>query len=480
MIRNTTNYRKGVESTMTGSLENHASRESQIQYASVLDESLKPKSNESRTVGPIAYLFMWIGDGVNLGNMTLGASLVVAGVATLNIFQTFAAAIIAIGIISTIFALNDRLGYRTGIPYVVQLRMSFGVKGAIISSLMRGVPAIVWYGFQSWIGGTALNEIAKIFTNGAFDNIVICFVALQVLQIVLSLYGFHAVKWVEAVASIVIMLALVYVFGVLLTSHSAVITEKWVHAKGSWGLPFFAFIMMFLGNYAAIFLSAADYSRELKSGISDARRGFLYFSPIAIAYGLTLAIGAMLASATGISNPVKAFAIVVDNPYITVFVSAFIVLGAIAVNMVANIIPPTYVITLLTRLKYKPAVIITGILATFSFPWVLVQDSSAKGLGMFILIYSAFLGPIVSILLIEYYLLRKQKVNVADLYDNYGQFSGYNPAALLALLIGAAAAFTVVELAWIIGFVVAGIAYILLMKFAFKDSRFKKGTIFEK
>ncbi|KAA0965533.1 allantoin permease [Sporosarcina sp. ANT_H38] len=464
---------------MTVKMENNVTIETQIRTVSGIDESLKPKTEEARTVGPISYLFMWIGDGVNLGNMTLGASLVVAGAATLNIFQTFAAAIIAIGIISVIFALNDRLGYRTGIPYVVQLRMSFGVKGSIISSLLRGVPAIVWYGFQSWIGGTALNEIAKIITGGTFDSIVICFVALQLLQIVLSLYGFHAIKWVESLASIIIMLALVYVFGVLLTSHSAVIAERWVHAKGTWGLPFFAFIMMFLGNYAAIFLSAADYSRELKAGISDAKRGLLYFSPILIAYGLTLTIGVMLASATGISNPVKAFAIVVDNPYITVFVSAFIVLGAIAVNMVANIIPPTYVITLLTKMKYKPAVTVTGLLALCSFPWVLVQDSSAKGLGMFILIYSAFLGPIVSILLIEYYILRKQKVNVEDLYKEEGPFAGYNPSALVALLIGAGAAFIKVELAWIVGFVVAGIVYILLMKFAFKDSKFKKGTIFE-
>ncbi|MCM3650392.1 NCS1 family transporter [Metabacillus litoralis] len=453
---------------------------SQIQYDQGVDESLLPKTEEDRTVGPIPYVFMWIGDGVNLGNMTLGASLVVAGTAMLNIFQTFAAAIIAIGIISTLFALNDRLGYRTGIPYVVQLRMSFGLKGSIISSLMRGIPAIVWYGFQSWIGGTALNEIAKVVTGGSFDNVVICFVVIQVLQIVLSLFGFHAIKWVEIVASLVIMLALIYVFAILLTSHSAVITEKWVHAKGTWGLPFFAFIMMFMGNYAAIFLSAADYSRELKSGISDKKRGFLYFSPILIAYGFVLTIGAMLASATGISNPVKSFAIVVDNPYITVGVSAFIVLGAVAVNMVANIIPPTYVITLLTKMKYKPAVIITGLLAFCSFPWVLVQDSSAKGLGMFILIYSAFLGPIVSILLIEYYILRKQKVNVADLYKEDGPFAGYNPCALLALFIGAGAAFLLVELAWIIGVVVGGSTYFLLTKYAFKDSKFKKGTIFEK
>ncbi len=465
---------------MSANLAKNLSEGIPVSQATNVDESLKPKNKEDRTVSPLDYIFMWIGDGVNLGNMTLGASLVIAGMATLNIYQTFAAAIIAIAIISTIFALNDRIGYQTGIPYVMQLRMSFGSKGSIISSLLRGIPAIIWYGFQSWIGGTALNEIMKIVTNGSFDNVFICFVILQVFQTILSQYGFHAIKWVETLVSIVIMLALIYVFYVLVTSHTEVIAETWVNAKGSWGLPFFAFIMMFMGNYAAIFLSAADYSRELKTGISNTKRGLLYFFPILIAYGLTLTIGAMLASATGISNPVKAFAVVVDNSYITLFVSAFIVMGAVGVNMVANIIPPTYVITLITKLKYKPAVTIAGLLAFASFPWVLVKDSSAEGLGTFILIYSAFLGPIVAILLVEFYILRKQKVNVDDLYKEDGPFSGFNPAAVLAMLIGAGAAFLMVELSWIIGLLVAGISYLLLTKFAFKDSKFKNGTIFEK
>lgn len=464
---------------MSTNLAGRVLEEAPLQEEIRVDDSLKPKRESDRTVGSVPYMFMWIGDGVNLGNMTLGASLIAAGVATLNVLQTFVAAIIAIGIISVIFALNDRFGYRTGIPYVVQLRMSFGIKGSVISSFLRGVPAIVWYGFQSWVGATALNEIVKVLSGGGFDSIPICFVILQGVQIVLSLYGFHAIKWVETLASVVIMLALVYVFGLLLNSHSSAITDVWVNAKGTWGLPFFAFIMVFLGNYAAIFLSAADYSRELKTGISDKKRSALYFVPIVIAYGFVLTIGAMMAAATGISNPVKAFAVIVDNPYITVGVSAFIVIGAIAVNMVANIVPPAYVISLVTKLKYKASVVVTGLLALCSFPWVLVQDSSAKGLNMFILIYSAFLGPIVAILLVEYYILRKQKVDTAELYREDGAFKGYNPSAILAMLIGAGAAFLLVDIGWIIGFTVAGISYLLLSKFAFKGSSFKKGTIFE-
>ena len=448
--------------------------------AANIDQSLLPKKAEERTVGPLGYVFMWIGDGINLGNMTLGASLVVAGLATMNIYQTFAAALIAIGIISAVFALNDRVGYRTGIPYVVQLRMSFGAKGAIISSLLRGIPAVVWYGFQSWIGATALNEIVKVFSGHTFDNIFVCFLALQAIQIVLSLYGFHAIKWVEILISLVVIAALIYVFIILLQPHHLTkITDTWVNTPGTWGLPFFGFIMMFLGNYAAIFLSAADYSRELKTGISDGKRGFLYFLPIVIAYGFVLTIGVMLASATGNTNPVQAFAIIVENDYITVAVSAFIVLGAIAVNMVANIVPPAYVITLITKMKYKPAVVLTGLLAIAACPWVLVDENSAKGLQIFILTYSAFLGPIVAILLLEYYVLRKQQVDVQELYNISGQFAGFNKAAIIAMLIGAGAAFIEVNLAWIIGFVVGGAAYMILTKVAFLDSPFRKGTIFE-
>lgn len=452
----------------------------QVEHISTLDESLHPKEASDRTVKPRDYIFMWIGDGVNIGNMTLGASVIVAGAATLNIYQTILAALCAIAIISTIFTLNDRLGYKNGIPYVVQLRMSFGIKGTVISSLLRGIPAIVWYGIQSWIGGTALNEIMKIVTNGSFDNIFICFVALQLFQIVLSLFGFHAIKWVETVASVIFMIGLIYVFGILVSKYGLEISTTWVQAEGSWGLPFFGLIMVFLGNYAGIFVSAADYSRELKTGLSDKKRGLLYFIPITISYGFVIVIGAMLASATGVTNPAMALPIVLDNDLISIFVSAFIVITVIATNMVANIIPPAYVITLLTKAKYKVSVVITGLLALGAFPWLLVQESSAKGLNLFVLIYSAFLGPVIAILLVEYYILRKQKVDVNDLYNEEGPYTGFNKAGLIAMFIGAGAAFIQVDLAWIIGLVVAGISYFLLSKYAFKDSSFRKGTIFEK
>jgi hypothetical protein len=95
------------------------------------------------------------------------------------------------------------------------------------------------------------------------------------------------------------MIAMLGVFLLLVTQHQAVIQQRLVRPSGTWGLPFFGFIVAFLGNYTAIFESAADYSRELKPNLSDQRRGLLYLIPIGLAYGMTIVTGAMLAVVTG-------------------------------------------------------------------------------------------------------------------------------------------------------------------------------------
>src|SRR5699024_11052561 len=90
----TKSYIKGFE-TMTTNVDKNATVESVDESQLNDDASLRPLETKDRTMGPIPYMFMWVGDGVNMGNMTLGASIVVAGVATLNLIQTIVAAIAA-------------------------------------------------------------------------------------------------------------------------------------------------------------------------------------------------------------------------------------------------------------------------------------------------------------------------------------------------------------------------------------------------
>ncbi|MHA8262304.1 NCS1 family transporter [Lactobacillaceae bacterium Melli_B3] len=436
---------------------------------------LMPIKDENRKIGKIAYMSMWLGDGFNIGNITLGSSIVVAGIATMNLLQTLLAAAIAIVIVSVIFALNDRFGYKTGAPYVMQLRLSFGMGGAKFSSLFRGIPAIVWYGFQSWTGALALNEIGKIVTNGSFNNTAVCFGLLMVFQLLLSLHGFQSIKVITTVISLIMMVSLTGLFVLLITQHGATLSQNLVHAHGSWGLTFFGFIVAFLGNYTAIFESAADYSRELKPNLSNKKRSLLYFFPIAFSYGITILTGAMLASVTGISSPVNAMSHIFNNNEITLFVSLFIVLGVITTNAVANIMPPTYVLTSLFKLPQKLSTTIITALSVLTFPWLLVKDSSSAGLTLFIHAYSIFLGPMTAIILIEYYIERKQAVNIKQLYSDSQK--NVNWKAFIALFTGAIVALAQIELSWLIGFVVSAIIYLTLNKVMPEEYDQTKSTI---
>ncbi|MFR5583439.1 MAG: cytosine permease [[Clostridium] scindens] len=74
---------------------------------------------------------------------------------------------------------------------------------------------------------------------------------------------------------------------------------------------------------------------------------------------------------------------------------------------------------------------LVGILAVCTCPWILTNDSSAAGLDMFVKIYTAFFGPIFAVLITDYYILHRGKVEgekLDDPYDDKGNHAGINPA----------------------------------------------------
>ena len=110
----------------------------------------------------------------------------------LNLMQVFSAVLIGSTILVIGICANDRFSYKSGAPYAVQLKSAYGTKGNIVPVMIRGLPAIVWYGFQTWLGGSAINQISiAIF---GYDNVVLFFLLFQVIQIVLSVKGFQGAE----------------------------------------------------------------------------------------------------------------------------------------------------------------------------------------------------------------------------------------------------------------------------------------------
>ncbi len=143
-------------------------------------------------------------------------------------------------------------------------------------------------------------------------------------------------------------------------------------------------------------------------------------------------IGYMVSEATGVADPVKVFANAVDNTPLLMTTLLFIAFAQVTTNVLNNVVPPTYVLMDAFKLKFRTATVIVGLLAFATFPWELVKDESAAGLQMFVQTYSAFLGPIFAVLVVDYYLIRRRTLDLGKLYDENGPYRGVNVAALVA------------------------------------------------
>ena len=429
------------------------------------EESLAPQ--KTRIMGQWSYLFAWLGGCVSIGTFTVGSGLV----GTLNLLQTVIAIAIGCTVIGIALTINGAAGHKYGIPFMVQARSAFGFSGSRMPALVRSVPAIVWFGFQSWIGAGALNLVSA--TLFGFDNIVFFFIGFQFLQILLSIMGFHGIKWLENIGSVFIIGSLAYMFFSVIDKYGEQISTNLVNVEGTWGAPFWAATMLFLGVYSTMMLNVSDYSRELETRVSKFRQVVIYANSILPATLFMGLIGLMVSGATGEVDPIKVFSSAVDNKPLLIITLLFIAFAQVTTNVLNNVIPPAYALMDVFGLSFKKSAVAVGLLAFCTFPWELVKDESAAGLSLFIQTYSAFLGPIFAILVVDYYIVRKRTLDLEKFYDEKGPYSGINWAGFIAAFVGVVVALIFSSVSWYASLIPAGLTYYVLMNTLPSAARFK-------
>lgn len=412
-----------------------------------------------RILDPVSYVLAWLATAVFLGYFFLGASLIPPA-GSLNLFQAICAIVLGKLFVMTFFALNGRAGLHYGIPMVVQMRSSFGMKGQAIPSLIRAVPAIFWYGIQTWVGALALNSIsAKLF---GFSSPILFFILFQLLQTLIASRGFSSVKWFEVVSSLFIAVTMVYIMVRLVSTFGAELNAV-ISSKGTWGWPFWAGMTTMLGIYSTLMINVSDYIRYIPKNTSKFTYTIIQLLGILPGALFMCMIGIIGAATTGKFDPIEIFTESIPSVPLMVLLMLFIAAAQFSTNLLANVVPPTLVISDLFKVNWKISSVITGILPLFTFPWFIL---TANGFNLFVQIYSVFLGPIIGVMLADYYFIRKQRLDLAELYNPAGTYSyasGFNPAALIAVAVGAAVAVINLKISWFLGIVPAAVVYVIMM-----------------
>ena len=381
---------------------------------------------------------------------------------SLNLFQATIACFIGAAFVTIFFIFNGFPGYEEGIPFAVQTRSAFGIRGAIIPNLVRIIPAIAWFGVGNWIGAEAILTITQ--TLWGFGNIWVYFFLFLLLNLVLAWGGVTSIEWFDSIAAGIIILLLAYTVYIVLTTKG--IPQNVISYSGSWGMQFITVIAAAVGVIITGALNASDLSRHLKT--SDGASNHIIGATVGILPPLLfmLLVGITFGVSTGNPNPIAAIMKVAPSPAIGTGMLIFILGAQISTNLTLNILPPTHVFQDSLGVSWKQGVLITGVLSVITFPWVLF---SSQWFFTFINFYSAFLGPALGILIADYWIVQRRFNDVDALYDKsrnskFWYVSGISPSAILALLVGAGASMPVLSLSWMVGLPVGLVAYVVFRR----------------
>jgi nucleobase:cation symporter-1, NCS1 family len=383
----------------------------------------------------------------------------------LNLLQVVLAAVVGTLILSILFILNGFPGYEEGIPFALQTRSAFGIRGATIPNYLRISPAVAWLGIGNWIGALAINTITT--TLWSFGNVWVYFVLFLVLNVILAWYGIDSIKWFNLLASGVIVVLMSYTAYMVLTTKG--VPTQVITYNGSWSWEFIAVISVMVGQIITGALNASDLTRHLEvSGNGGARNQvFGHIFGIIPPYLFMMLIGILFGVSTGNPNPIEAVMEVAPNPILGSLMLLFVILAQISTNLTINILPPTNVFQDSLGISWGQGVILTGVLSVGTFPWLLFTSDLFY---TFISFYAAFLGPIIGILLADYWIVRKRDTDVPELYEKSGDSKfwfvrGFSVTGLVSMLIGTIVSFPFLDIGWMIGLPVGFVSYLVLTRF---------------
>ncbi len=162
-----------------------------------------------------------------------------------------------------------------------------------------------------------------------------------------------------------------------------------------------------------------------------------------------------------------------ENPVVVIISQIFMIIATLSTNIAANVIAPANAFSNLNpkKISFRMGGLITGIIGIIICPWYLMSEISN------ILIFiSGLLGPVLGIMLSDYFIIRKTEIPLDELYKEEGQFkysNGFNISAMIALALGVFVAIigyfvpsldALYKLSWFSGFIVSFVVYYLIMK----------------
>ncbi len=463
------------------------------------NEDLAPVAVSKRTWTTYNYLALWIGMAINVPSWMLASGLIGLGMSwTQAIFTIFLGNLIVL----VPMVLISHAGTKYGIPYPVLSRASFGTLGANVPAIIRALVACGWFGIQTWVGGASLFAVigallgkdsfwsTAAVVGGQPWTVWLSFAVFWAINMWIIIAGMEAIKKFEDWAApflIVVFLGLMALMVVQAGGFGPVVSTPGTKEGEFWSM-FPLSLMGMIAFWSTLSLNMPDFTRFGRSQKEQAVGQALGLPTTMTLFPL---VGVLTTSATvvvfgeAVWDPV-ALTGKLDNPILLIIMLAALALATLTTNVAANVVSPSYDFSNLwpTKISFKMGGIITGILGILLQPWNLLSDPNQYIWG-WLGTYGGATGAIAGVLIVDYWLIRKTHLKVADLYRADGSYKyagGFNWLAIVALVVGIVFAIggspvqpilpnglfdiqilhDLANYSWVVGLVVSGLVYYVL------------------
>ncbi|PPG04657.1 nitrate reductase [Pseudoclavibacter sp. RFBI5] len=401
----------------------------------------------------------WMSDVHSVGGYVTAGSLFALGIAS---WQVLVALIVGILIVQFFTNLVAKSSQKTGVPYPVVNRAIFGVKGANIPAIIRGLIAIAWYGVQTFLAAESLNIVFLKFIP-----------ASEVLRTDYSFLGLSALGWISYAILWFAQAALfwggmesirrfidwagpaVYVVMIVLAIY-LVSQAGWenIDFNLSAGEPLdfwasipvmFTAIAIVVSYFSGPMLNFGDFSRYAKSYKAVKRGNFLGL-PLNFLFFSILTV--LTASATVpvfgelITDPIHTVERI-DTHFAILLGGLTFVTATVGINIVANFIAPAFDFSNVAphRISWRMGGMIAAVGSVLLTPWNWYNNDAAiqNTLG----VLGALIGPLFGILIAGYYVIGRQRIKVDEMFTMsetgaYWYRKGFNPNAAWAMVLAGA------------------------------------------
>nr|WP_238599199.1 NCS1 family nucleobase:cation symporter-1 [Corynebacterium heidelbergense] len=470
----------------------------------LINDDLAPLKQQ--TWGSYNIFAFWMSDVHSVGGYITAGALFALG---LTAWQVLLALLIGITIVYFMCNLVSLPSQRTGTPFPVICRAAFGIQGAKLPAMIRGLIAVAWYGIQTYLASHALVVLlVKIWPDlgpyadkdihgflGLSPVGYVAFFALWLAQALVFWRGMEAIRrFIDfcgpAVYVVMMLLAGYMIYKAGWSNISFSLADHQLSGTAAVS-AFFVAVATVVSYFSGPMLNFGDISRYGKSQ-QVVKRGnllglplnFLVFSVlVVVTASATLPVYGKL-----ISDPVETIA-QMDNTVAIAFGALTLVIATVGINIVANFIAPAFDFSTIApkRITWRVGGMIAAVGSVFLTPWNLYNSPQVIHYTLDTL--AAFIGPLFGVLIAYFYVINRDPVSVPGLFDSregapYKYTNGVNRNAVLATVVAGAVALVMVivpaakELSsytWFIGAILAAVLLIVLEKLAPTQHRLRRG-----